>query len=141
MSTSSLLVAFVILITLAIGGLGVRGFLRKAASRAAEDSGLAASTATPLVADGAATPDTARDPRVARVSEAYANGEIDERMLTTAARVLGIEKAEARRRLEGAANAEGVVPAGEREKQRAQTRAKNRKKNKQAKRSRQANRR
>lgn len=82
-----------------------------------------------------------RDPRVERVSEAYANGEIDERMLTTAARALGIEKEEARRRLEGAATAHGTATTGEREKQRAQARAKNRKKNKQAKRSRQANRR
>ena len=85
---------------------------------------------------------TVQDPRVERVKDAYANGEIDERMLGTAARVLGIDKDEARRRLEGAGNAgaAGIDPA-ERERKRAKTRAQNRKKNKQSKKSRQANRR
>lgn len=85
---------------------------------------------------------TVQDPRVERVKDAYANGEIDERMLGTAARVLGIDKDEARRRLEGAGNAgaSGIDPA-ERERKRAKTRAQNRKKNKQSKKSRQANRR
>lgn len=80
-----------------------------------------------------------RDPRVERISEAYENGEIDERMIGTAARVLGISTEEARRRLDGAATAQGTASVGGHD--RSKTRAKNRKKNKQSKRSRQANRR
>lgn len=84
----------------------------------------------------------ARDHRIERVKEAYESGEIDERMIGTAARVLGIDKEEARRRIEGASatGAASVDPA-ERERRRAKSRAQNRKKNKQSKKSRQANRR
>lgn len=76
--------------------------------------------------------------RVGRVAEAYANGEIDERMVGAAARMLGIDKQEALKRLESAGAAAGSVSTPGR---RPVDRAKKRKKNKQAKRSRQANRR
>ena len=82
-----------------------------------------------------------REPRIERVATAYENGEIDERMLRTAARALGINTEEARARLEGAAEADTSSGTAERMKNRANVRTQNRKKNKQAKRSRQTNRR
>lgn len=140
MSTSSILVTLGTLFATALAGAGARTILRGrvTARRGATDAGIVTSPETPT-GKGATTKVEARDPRIERVSEAYANGEIDERMLTTAARALGIDKEVARRRLEGAADAQGTATS--RETHRAQTRAKNRKKNKQAKRSRQANRR
>lgn len=82
-----------------------------------------------------------QEPRIERVATAYENGEIDERMLRTAARALGINVEEARARLEGAAEADTASGTSERMKNRAHVSTRNRKKNKQAKRSRQANRR
>jgi len=79
--------------------------------------------------------------RVAKVTEAYRRGEIDERMVGAAARVLGIERQEAIKRLEQAGALDGAVTTTGRAPARPADRDKRRKKNKQARRSRQGNRR
>jgi cell division GTPase FtsZ len=75
--------------------------------------------------------------RVTRVRDAVANGDIDDRMVGTAARMIGISKEEARRRLEKAGDT--VTPPGAVKK--PVDREKRRKKKQQAKRSKRANRR
>lgn len=143
MSTDSILVllgGLAVLVGSVLGGQALRRKRdRKSAGNAATRQSSGATDAGVPGENDAAT--AKRDPRIDRVAEAYANGEIDERMLTTAAHTLGISKDEARQRLAGAAETRGTAGTDDREKKRAQARAKNRKKNKQAKRSRQANRR
>lgn len=75
--------------------------------------------------------------RVARVKEGVESGEIDDRMVGAAARMIGISKDEARRRLEQAGEITNPVGAH----RRPVDRDKRRKKKQQAKRSKRANRR
>jgi hypothetical protein len=96
---------------------------------------------TPTAESGADRPKAGQ---VRQVAEAYNRGEIDEKTIRTAAKVLGISAEEASRRLESAAEQDAPLSPAEAKAKAvvtAKQRDARRKKNKQSKKSRQGNRR
>jgi hypothetical protein len=126
MSSELLIIVILVALVPGVGALGVLLTRRKITRRAGAIAGEMATGPRAAL----------RDEKVSRVAEAYAEGAIDERTLGAAARVLGIDAEEARRRLEGAAQAGNLTTP-----RKPVDRDRKRKKNKQAKKSRQANRR
>jgi len=140
MTTTAVTIALLVLLT----GAGVTTLLRRRATRTTRtDPSTGHAPGAPEDAASTAERPRPRDPRIGRVAQAYADGAIDERTIGTAARILGIDKDEARRRLEAAATADTTsgTAGGGNGARRPVDRAKKRKKNKQARRSRQTNRR
>lgn len=138
-TTTAVTIALLVLLT----GAGVTTLLRRRATRTTRtDPSTGHAPGAPEDAASTAERPRPRDPRIGRVAQAYADGAIDERTIGTAARILGIDKDEARRRLEAAATADTTSgTTGGNGARRPVDRAKKRKKNKQARRSRQTNRR
>lgn len=134
---SVMIIAIVLVAVLVVVLLSVM-LLRRSVGRRVQQS--VSAMATPNAESGA---DQSKAGQVRQVAEAYNRGEINEKTIRTAAKVLGISADEASRRLESVASKDAPLLAAE-TKAKAAVSAKQRdarrKKNKQSKKSRQGNR-
>lgn len=138
-STVSAMIIAIVLVAVLVVVLLSLVLLRRSVGRRVQQS--VSAMAAPDAVSGADRPKAGQ---VRQVAEAYNRGEIDEKTIRTAAKVLGISAEEASRRLESAADQDtSLSPAEAKAKAvvTAKQRDARRKKNKQSKKSRQGNRR